>query len=373
MSPFPMENPPENFTTIDISEIKKDFSGGTSELFNKENIQMSLISKFKFLYRNTLHMTNITLQHPEMKKLLKSNEKFDLLILELFLTDALLGLSTVFDCPVVALSSNGPHTWVTDVLGSSRPATYVPHMHSDFKTRMNLGRRLEDAVFYFMETIFMNIYHLPKQEQLFNQVFVQSNRTFDEVRKNAVAITLVNSHYSVSFPKPFLPNMIEVPGMQVNEEMLKPLPADIKEFIENSQHGVIFLSLGRNIKSSTMDVDKKRDLIEAFLSLKQNTIWNFDDENLDVDPKKIMIRKWLPQYEILGHNNTKVFITHAGLLSCTEAIYFAKNVIAVPTYGDQPQNAKKLAKSNQGIYLEYKNFTGQSIKWAVEEITSNPM
>lgn len=372
MSPFPMENPPENYTSIDLSEMKEDFAGGANDLLARENMQMNIISKFKFLYTNTLRMTNITLQHPEMKKLLKSNEKFDLLILDLFLTDALLGLSTVFDCPVVALSANGPHSWVIDAFGSP-PASSVPHMYSDFTNRMNLGRRLEDAVFYFMETIFVKIYHLPQQEQLFNQVFAASKQTFDQVRKNSVAIALVNSHFSISFPKPFLPNMIEVPGMQVNEEMLKPLPGDIKEFIENSEHGVIFFSLGRNIKSSTMDAGKKRDLIEALLSLKQNTIWDFDDDSLEVDPMKIMIRKWLPQFEILAHNNTRIFITHAGLLSCTEAIYFAKSVIAVPTYGDQPQNARKLAKANQAIYLDYTNFTGLSLKWAIEEIVSNPM
>ena len=81
----------------------------------------------------------------------------------------------------------------------------------------------------------------------------------------------------------------------------------------------------------------------------------------------------LPQYEILAHNKTILFITHAGLLSCTEAIYFAKNVIAVPIFGDQPQNAKKMAKAKQGIYLDYLNFTGESLTWAVNEILSNPV
>lgn len=107
MSPFPLENPPENYETIDISEMKKELAGRVSELFTREKMQMNLISKFKYLYGNTLHMTNITLHHPAMKKLLKSDQKFDLIILDLFLTDALLGLSTVFNCPIVALSANG--------------------------------------------------------------------------------------------------------------------------------------------------------------------------------------------------------------------------------------------------------------------------
>lgn len=373
MSPFPLENPPENYTTIDISGIEKLFEGRKAALFTKENMQMNLISKYKFLYRNTLVMTNYTLRHPEMKKLLSSKEKFDLIILDLFLTDALLGLSTVFNCPIVALSANGPHTWVNGVLGSPRPASYVPHMYTDFTDRMNLGKRLENQIFYFIEAILLRMFHLPSQEELFKEIFPEAKQTFDEVRRNSVAIALVNSHFSISFPKPYLPNTIEVAGMQINEATLRPLPDDIREFIESSEHGVIYFSLGGNIKPSSMEDEKKRDILEALLKLKQNVIWKFDDDSLQVDPKRIMMRKWLPQYEILGHNNTKVFITHAGLLSCTEAVYFGKPVVAVPIFGDQPLNAKKFANLKYGIYLDYFNFTGKSLTWAVEEVLSNPM
>lgn len=373
MSPFPLENPPENYTSIDISGIQKVFEGRKAALFTKENMQMNMLSKFKFLYRNTLVMTNYTLRHPEMKKLLQSNEKYDLIILDLFLTDALLGLSTVFNCPIVALSANGPHTWVNDVLGSPRPASFVPHMYTDFTDRMNLGKRLENQIFYFIEAILLRMFHLPQQEELFKEIFPNAKQTFDEVRRNSVAIALVNSHFSISFPKPFLPNTIEVAGMQINEAVVRPLPDDIREFIENSEHGVIYFSLGGNIKPSSMDDEKKRDIVVSLLGLKQNVIWKFDDDSLQVDSKRIMMRKWLPQYEILAHNNTKVFITHAGLLSCTEAIYFGTPVVAVPIFGDQPQNAKKLANLKYGINLDYFNFTGKSLAWAIEEVLSNPM
>jgi len=284
-----------------------------------------------------------------------------------------LGLSTVFDCPIVALSANGPHTWVNDLLGSPRPISYVPHMYTDFTDRMNLGRRLENAIFYALEKILLHTYHLPQQELLYNEFFNSSKKTFDDVRKTSVAIALVNSHFTISFPKPFLPNAIEVAGMQINEDVLKPLPEDIRDFVESSEHGVIYFSLGGNINPSRMDDERKRGLVQALSSLKYKTIWKFDDESLEVDPTKIMVRKWLPQYEILGHQNTKLFVTHAGLLSCTEAIYFGKNVIAVPIFGDQPQNAKKLAQAKYGVYLDYFNFTGESLTWAVDEVLSNPV
>lgn len=372
LSPFPIEKPPKNYTSIDISEMRQQFERRLDALFTRENMQMNLFSKFKFLYQNSLIMTNITLQHPEMKKLVKSGDNYDLIILDIFLTDALLGLSTVFNCPVIAVSANGPHTWVNRFLGSSRIASYLPHMNTDLNAPMNLGRRLENAIFYFIENILLQIFHIPQQEQLFNQVFTNSWKTFKEIRENSVAVSLVNPHFSYSFPKPFLPNAIEVAGMQINEDELKPLPEDIKEFIESSLHGIIYFSLG-NINPSMMDNAKKQELVRVLSSLQYKTIWRLDDNSLQVDTNKIMIRKWLPQYGILGHSNTKLFITHAGLHSYTEAIHFAKNMIAVPIFGDQVQNAKIIARAKQGIHLSYSNFTGKSLTWAIEEISSNSM
>ena len=119
-----------------------------------------------------------------------------------------------------------------------------------------------------------------------------------------------------------------------------PLPEDIKRFIESAEHGVVYFSLGGNLKPSKMSEDKKRSIYSALSKLKQKVIWKWD-EQLDVDKNKFMVRKWLPQDDILAHDNVKLFVTHGGLLSCTESILRGKPILGIPIFGDQMVSTSK--------------------------------
>lgn len=115
----------------------------------------------------------------------------------------------------------------------------------------------------------------------------------------------------------------------------KPLPDDIKNFIDSAEHGVVYFSLGSNLKPSSMEPSKRQAIIDALSKLDQKVIWKWDDESLEVDRSKFMVRKWLPQDDILAHENVKLFVTHGGLLSLIETIVKAKPVVGIPIFGDQ--------------------------------------
>ena len=69
----------------------------------------------------------------------------------------------------------------------------------------------------------------------------------------------------------------------------------------------------------------------------------------------------------------KLFISHGGLLSCTEATYFGVPLLAIPVFGDQYHNAKTINEKGQGIILEYDNITESTFTWSLKEILGNPM
>lgn len=130
----------------------------------------------------------------------------------------------------------------------------------------------------------------------------------EELHRN-ISLVLVNSHRSTSKPRPQMPGIVYVGGAHITPA--KPLPIAIQEFIDNSPHGVVLFSLGSLLQSSQLPQTKIQLFLKAFSRLKQRVIWKYEDESLEVPPN-VLIKKWLPQSDILAHPNVVLFITHGG-------------------------------------------------------------
>ena len=85
-------------------------------LFNMQS--QNIITAVNMIYDMGITITNFTLKHPATQKLLASGEKFDLVIVECFVSEALFGIAQHFDAPVIAVSTFGASKWTTDLVGS---------------------------------------------------------------------------------------------------------------------------------------------------------------------------------------------------------------------------------------------------------------
>lgn len=146
------------------------------------------------------------------------------------------------------------------------------------------------------------------------------------------------------------------------------LPDNIQKFIDNSEHGVVYFSLGGNLNPSVMPKEKQEAIIKALSKLKENVLWKWDDLNAKVDKKKFLVQKWFPQDDVLANPKVKLFITHGGLLGGTESIYYGKPLVTIPIFGDQKLNAARSVLSGYGVRVDYNNLTESSLTWALNEV-----
>lgn len=70
--------------------------------------------------------------------------------------------------------------------------------------------------------------------------------------------------------------------------------------MDESKNGFVYVSFGSNVRSSELPLDKKKAFLNVFKKLKHTVLWKWEEENLEGKPDNLIIRKWMPQKEILG-------------------------------------------------------------------------
>lgn len=106
-------------------------------------------------------LCNFTLLHPDVQALY--GRKYDLVIVEVFGTESIIGLGQQFDAPVIGFSTFSTSRWTNDLIGNPSPLSYISHPMMDFPDRMNLWHRIYNIVFYAYESLVLNVMSHPMQ------------------------------------------------------------------------------------------------------------------------------------------------------------------------------------------------------------------
>lgn len=245
---------------------------------------------------NFLHTLNeLTLNNTGVQDLLKSNEKFDLFIMEAFMNEAFRGFQHHYQVPCVVLSTVGAGTWINYLVGNPNNPSYASDIILGYGDKMTFFQRIVNNFMYVFNTLFTNLYSHRVQNELLHKYFPDAPHITEMLYNTS--LVLLNSIPGVNQPLPLLPNMVEVGGLH-----LKPpgkLPKDLQNFLDESKQGVVYFSLGSNLKSKNLAPDQISAIVKSLSNLKTNVLWKFEGSLPDL-PKNVKIDKWLPQQEILG-------------------------------------------------------------------------
>jgi len=78
------------------------------------------------------------------------------------------------------------------------------------------------------------------------------------------------------------------------------LNQDLQKYLDEAPDGVIYFSMGSNLKSTELPESKKNAFLGAFSKLKQHVLWKWESDTLPGQPSNVNLGKWLPQSDILG-------------------------------------------------------------------------
>lgn len=81
-----------------------------------------------------------------------------------------------------------------------------------------------------------------------------------------------------------------------------------------------------------------------------------------------MLVDWMPQRDLLGNPQTKVFVAHGGTNGVQEAIYHGVPVLGVPLFFDQYDNLLRLQERGAGKIIQLSEINGHNFEKSLTEV-----
>ncbi|MFB6366317.1 macrolide family glycosyltransferase [Paenibacillus elgii] len=140
------------------------------------------------------------------------------------------------------------------------------------------------------------------------------------------------------------------------------------EQLRSQYDKVVYISMGSIL---TKDVEFYKLCFEAFRDIPAQFVLSCGkDTNLDSVgdriPPNFIIEPYVPQLEVL--QQADAFITHAGMNSTSEALYYHVPLVMIPLSSDQPIVAKRVEELGAGIILDRSQLTPAALKSALLQI-----
>ncbi|XP_044728728.1 UDP-glucosyltransferase 2 [Chrysoperla carnea] len=301
----------------------------------------------------------------EMQALLHSKRHFDLFIMDGAYPECSVGIASYLNIPFMYINTVGFYLNSISNAGSPTPFSMTPIFARGFTDDMTLFQRTFNTGFHLVIKIAHYIMVHGFLDNILEKHLGPGLPSVYTVMKN-VSFILQNGHFTVTYPRPYLPNVAEIACIHCKPA--KPLPKDLEEFISGGDdNGFIYVSMGSSVKEGNMPDLFKFMLLRVFDQLPYRVLWKWDTTMTNLS-ENVKVSRWLPQQDILGHPKLRAFVTHGGLLSMYETVYHGVPVVTIPVFCDHDANAAKAELDGYAIKLSLEQITVEKIMSAINRI-----
>ncbi|XP_051739261.1 UDP-glucuronosyltransferase 2C1-like [Ctenopharyngodon idella] len=360
--------------TVDIGEFDSDFWAmllprllqikrhGRS-FWSEMEIAQEIYSRFSEVHQQVCNMTAMIFENEILMKSLEDG-KYNVV-----LTDPAFGggvlLAHRLGLPLV-LNVRWTMYGEGHFVVAPSPLSYIPIPALQLTDKMTFSQRVMNVMVYMI-----GIYQNPKffgyHYQEFSQKYFGPDVDFFSLLQNA-DIWLMRNDFTFEFPRPTMPNVVYMGGFQCKPA--KPLPDDLEKFVQSSgEHGVIIMTLGTVFGQLLSEIND--EIAAAFAQLPQKVIWRHTGPRPTNLGNNTLIVDWLPQNDLLGHPQTKVFVAHGGTNGVQEAIYHGVPIVGLPLSFDQPDNLSRMQAKGTAKIVDFATLDRNVFLEALKEVLHN--
>ncbi|AZS15250.1 macrolide family glycosyltransferase [Paenibacillus lutimineralis] len=144
---------------------------------------------------------------------------------------------------------------------------------------------------------------------------------------------------------------------------------DSFDFTEIKENSSIYISLGTVFNQA---VNFYQLCFEAFKDTNHTIIMSVGDRvqisDLGDIPSNFIVKNYVPQTDVLQY--VKLFITHGGMNSTHEGLYYGVPLIVIPQSADQPIIAEQVAHIEAGMKLQMQSLPVDQLRAAADHVLS---
>jgi len=221
VSHFPQKEAVAHYTDIVLEDSLMTPSSVTGvsieDVLSTKNPTVNVIRLAKY----GVHTCKTVLSHPSVKKLIRSDEEFDVVVNEVFHTDCFLPFAYKFKAISIGVSSSALMPWANDRFGNPDNPSYIPNIFTSYSDHMNFIERIENAITSVLYKMIYCFFSDSPSQQLVREHFGQDIPDLAELAMNT-SLLLVNNHFSLNAPRPLAPSVVEIGGLHIPKP--EPLP-----------------------------------------------------------------------------------------------------------------------------------------------------
>lgn len=159
-------------------------------------------------------------RNEEILEMLKT-DSYNVIIVNTFMNGCSVGMVHALQAPHIYLITMPGMNAMVQKTGLYFPPSFVPNSFAPFSDRMSFKERVLNFIAEYFMIINAKLSWNHYLSKMYQDHLGEDFPTINEIDKN-VSLILMNSHFSMTYPRPLLPDVVEVGGMHTRPGL--PLP-----------------------------------------------------------------------------------------------------------------------------------------------------